>query len=205
MDKEYWEKYYKSQNAPLEPSPFARDIVGLLTRDKTMLEIGCGNGRDSIYFARNGVKVLAIDQAESIGNILPSGINNLTFIRDDFVTTKWYREKEYDYIYSRFTLHSITENEEQQVIEKISFSLKRNGILFVEARSIRDDIYGLGEKVSDNEYIYQGHYRRFLNINELKQKIANKGFEFTLCNESRGYAQYKHEDPVVIRLIARKI
>jgi len=66
-----WEKAYAEGTAhwaeSREPSLFAKDFVKELEwrKAKTILEIGCGNGRDSIYFAKKGFKVIAIDMAPS--------------------------------------------------------------------------------------------------------------------------------------------
>ncbi len=50
MDKKYWNEYYKKDNAPKQPSYFAMNIVYMLKPNKKMLELGCGNGRDSVFF-----------------------------------------------------------------------------------------------------------------------------------------------------------
>jgi len=47
----------------MEPSQFAKDFIKLMKAHevKSILEVGCGNGRDSIYFAKAGYKVTSID------------------------------------------------------------------------------------------------------------------------------------------------
>ncbi|KKK81100.1 hypothetical protein LCGC14_2816870 [marine sediment metagenome] len=47
----------------LKPSGFAKDFIQLMNahKMKTVLEVGCGNGRDSIAFAQAGFKVSSID------------------------------------------------------------------------------------------------------------------------------------------------
>lgn len=66
-----WEEAY-GENPPhwavdLTPSLFAQEFAQELAdrKLKSVLEIGCGNGRDSIFFARAGFKVTAIDVAPS--------------------------------------------------------------------------------------------------------------------------------------------
>ena len=46
-----------------EPSVFARDFINLMKEHKidNVLEIGCGNGRDSILFAESGFETTSID------------------------------------------------------------------------------------------------------------------------------------------------
>ena len=66
MDNTYWEKFYSKQNAELRPSLFAVYVNELFNNNKKkIIELGCGNGRDSIFFANNQHDVLAIDQCKS--------------------------------------------------------------------------------------------------------------------------------------------
>ena len=64
-----WEEAYSDEPphwaVDLTPSLFAQEFSKELTdrKLKTVLEIGCGNGRDSIFFARSGLDVAAIDVA----------------------------------------------------------------------------------------------------------------------------------------------
>ena len=53
------EEYYWG----LEPSLFAKQIVESVEnrQDKTLLDIGSGEGRDAVYFTRNGFQVDALE------------------------------------------------------------------------------------------------------------------------------------------------
>jgi len=43
------------------PSSFAREVSGLVQAGGRVLELGCGEGRDSVFFATRGLDVTAID------------------------------------------------------------------------------------------------------------------------------------------------
>lgn len=206
MDYQYWNNYYNKDEAPKEPSQFAKDILSYLEENKKLIELGCGNGRDAVYFSQNGVHVVAIDQSElSIYNLQKNKSNNrIKFIADDFIKTDMLKESEHDYVYSRFTMHSITEEEEDVVLNRVYSTLKKEGMLLIEVRSVKDDIYGLGREVAKNTYIYNEHCRRFIVIEELIDKLESIGFEIIFANEGKDYAKYKDENPIVIRIIAKK-
>ncbi|MDK2562687.1 class I SAM-dependent methyltransferase [Romboutsia sedimentorum] len=204
MDKNYWIDYYKKNKAPKQPSLFAMNIINILQPQKKLLELGCGNGRDSIFFANKGILVTGIDQAESSIRKLNEEHTDITFLLDDFVNTNLFNENNYDYIYSRFSMHSISLEDEKKLLNKAYKSLKNDGKIFIEARSIKDDFYGLGEKIGKNEYIYEKHYRRFIEINETEKYMKEIGYKIELCVEDKGFAVYKNQDPVVIRIIASK-
>lgn len=206
MDYKYWNNYYRQKLAPDEPSKFAQDMMEYLEKDKKLIELGCGNGRDAIFFSGNRINVIAIDQSESSINDLNNKVynDNIKFISDDFIKTNILQESEFDYVYSRFTMHSISEEQEDILLSRVNNTLKKEGLFFIEVRSIKDDIYGLGKKIGRNTYIYNEHTRRFIVMEELVKKLELIGFNIVFANESNDYAIYKDQNPVVIRIIAKK-
>lgn len=206
MDYQYWNNYYNKKVAPTEPSAFAKDILRYLDEGRELLELGCGNGRDSILFAQKGLNVTAIDQSKQSIIDLREGSygDRIKFIQDDFIKTDILGCMKFNYIYSRFTMHSIKEEEESILIERVHNALEKDGLFFIEVRSVKDDIYGLGEEVARNTYIYQEHSRRFIVIDELIEKLKLIGFSIVFANEDKNYAVYKDENPIVIRIIVKK-
>ncbi len=203
MEKEYWEGYYSKHQEPIEESSFANFVLRYLEKKKTLIELGCGNGRDSIYFSRKGLKVIGIDQCENEINHLNEKYSskNLIFKIKDF--TKLKINKKYDYIYSRFTLHSVDEKAEKRVLNWAYNSLNKGGLFFLELRSIKDDLFTKGTKRGDGVSI-TNHYRRFADFDKLKNKTEKAGFKINYSVESKGLAQYKDEDPIIIRFVVRK-
>jgi cyclopropane fatty-acyl-phospholipid synthase-like methyltransferase len=207
MDKNYWENYYKSTPVGEKPSLFAQFVLdNYLKSGESLIELGCGNGRDGIFFSENGLNVLAVDQcAEEIEALQDkSGKENLKFLSSDF--TQLDHENIFDNIYSRFTLHSISEEQENRVIDWSYKSLNKGGHIFIEARGHKNEIYKLGEKVQGEEhaYIYNNHYRRFVNKEDLVTKLRTTGFELIFEAEEKGFAPYENTDYTFMRVIALK-
>ena len=118
-DKKYWESFYKQKQTPFEPSLFATYCIeNILTPGNTVLELVCGNGRDAVYMASRGMKVLALDQCQDEIAFLTAkfGVPNLQFLCADF--SKLEKFNMFHAIYSRFTLHAITEEKENNLINK---------------------------------------------------------------------------------------
>ena len=206
MDYKYWNEYYKKNIAPSEPSNFAKDILKYLESGKKLIELGCGNGSDAIFLSNNKIDVVAIDQCESSINNLKSSVSsdNIEFVADDFIETKLLERESFDYVYSRFTLHSISEEQENKLINRVYEALKKDGLLLIEVRSVKDEIFGLGEEIARNTYVYNNHSRRFVVLDELVEKLKSIGFEIDFVDENNNYAIYKELNPIVIRIIARK-
>ena len=171
--------------------------------EKKLIELGCGNGRDSVYFAQQKINVTAIDQIEEEMDYLNKkhSLYNLNFKADDF--TNLDDDKKYDYIYSRFTLHSVNEKAEKRVFDWITKQLNDEGLFFLEVRSINDPMFEKGEKISESENVTT-HYRRYLDFNETIEKLENRGLKIIYKLESQGLAKYKDDDPTLIRIVAQK-
>ncbi len=211
-DEEYWDKFYRSEEkediCKLKPSLFAETMFQkYMTKGKDLIELGCGNGRDSIYFAKNGVNVVGIDLSQVAIKKLHDvcHLDNCMFICEDFVNTEAIYQIQYDYCYSRFTLHAINEQQEAQILCKAYNMLKYKGYFFIEARSVRDGKYGLGKEIEKNAFIYDGHYRRYIDPKELEAKLNKVGFSIIFQQESDQFAPKKGENAVCIRMVAQKV
>ncbi len=211
-DERYWDSYYMGKDVKsgsmVDPSLFAQSVLSkYMQAGKDLIELGCGNGRDSIYFAKHGLNVTGIDASNIAIKWLHDTVDldNCTFICDDFVNAEAIYQIQYDYCYSRFTLHAINEQQETQIFLKAYNMLKDKGYFFIEARSIHDGKYGLGKNVEKNAFIYDGHYRRYIDMAELEQKLKSVGFTLVEKKESDRFAPKKGEHSVCIRVIAQKV
>ena len=93
----------------------------------------------------------------------------------------------YDCIYSRFTLHAITEGQENELLRNVKEALNKGGIFCIEARTIHDEIFGKGQKVAHNAFMYNNHFRRFIDINEFIEKWKNLGFRSLRLKRIKGF------------------
>lgn len=205
---DYWNGFYKNNfNEIIEPSSFAKYIMSYIEPNKTLLDLGCGNGRDSKFFINNKLNVVGVDTSDYAINKLNNEIidGNSIFICDDFVTCRNIFQQQYDYIYSRFTLHTISEKQETELLLNIKESIKNNGYFFIEARTINDEIYGKGQRIGENEYIYNNHYRRFIDVDKFKEKLRNiGGFEIIELKEDKNYSKIEESNPILMRCILKK-
>lgn len=207
-DNDYWNEYYTHNPASIDnkPSKFAKYIESEFLRENNpahILELGCGNGRDSLFFLSKGHKVTAVDGSdvaiEMLNRIICS--NNALFICDDFVKSKALCQTKYDCIYSRFTLHAINEAQEDELLDNVRHALKSNGILAIEARTTNDELYGKGIETEKNTFLYDEHYRRFINVDDCRNKLEKLGFDVIHLEESNGFSRTRNSDPVLMRCI----
>jgi cyclopropane fatty-acyl-phospholipid synthase-like methyltransferase len=201
--RNYWENYYRQNPDPSGESPFARFVSGFLSAEDKMYELGCGNGRDSVFFGRLGVEIIGFDQCEGELRYLntQNKLRNIRFEAADF--TRLGVKPRVNKIYSRFTLHSVSEEKEKDTLNWCFGHLEDKGLLFIEIRSVLDELCGKGDKVGDNEY-FTTHYRRFVVFADFVQRIEEAGFSILYKIESKGLARYGSDDPVVIRVVAQR-
>jgi tellurite methyltransferase len=206
-DKKYWSEFYFNNNElTKKPSLFAQYLVenSVINEGDVLFELGCGNGRDSIFFAQNNIDVTAVDQCDKNISFLNEQHNNISFISDDF-TNLSNLESKVNVVYSRFTLHSINDEGEQRTLNWVYNNLKKDGILCVEARTLKDPIFGKGIDKGNNIWFYNDHHRRFIDALSFKNKLVEMGFEIKLFEENNGFAKHKDDDPVVLRAIVKKL
>ncbi len=209
MDLNYWKDYYSNNRENKQPSLFAQYIVeNFIVGDTTkLIELGCGNGRDSIFFREKGLNVLAVDQVEEEIDFLEnrfSEVENLKFKAADFTNLE--NDQMYDIVYSRFTLHSISSVEQDRVLKWAYNQLNQNGLFCIEVRGEKNNLFEKGQRVDGekNAFIYHDHYRRFLEFTTFCQELLAIGFTLEYSKESKGFAPFQDTDEVFIRVIAKK-
>lgn len=204
-NRAYWNQYYQNKVCSEEPSPFAQYVATLVEPNGELVELGCGNGRDAVYFAGLGLHVTALDLSQAaIDDLNARHLPNAEFICGDFITADCHQPERYDYAYSRFTLHAINEKQEKLLLRAMHKALKPGGKLFIEVRSVHDPLCGKGKALERNAYFYDNHYRRFLVLSELTERLEEEGFRVDYAVESTGFAPYGNDDPPVIRVVAVK-
>ena len=207
----YWDEYYSLGRPEIEaPSSFARHCRTLIQGDQRLFELGCGNGRDALFFAHQDLHVIACDQsAVAIAKLearpdLGHFRHRPCFIAADFAALPPHHRGEFDFVYSRFSMHATTAETASLALAWTAASLRPGGALLLEARSVRGSLYGRGLAVPGERdaFIHDGHYRRFLRSGELCAELTGLGLMIDELTEADGLAVFKDDDPVVIRVVA---
>ena len=199
----HWGSFYSGNVAPKKPSPFAEAVAGQLEPGTKLIEIGCGNGRDACFFARSGYDVVAIDRSPEAVEAASFEGTSARFLAGTLPSLVSEIGAPFEVVYSRFVIHAMPLSEEEELLDSIDTILAPDGRIFIECRSINDPMSRLGEVLSPTERIH-GHYRRFIVLDEFRERLTRRGFVIEDQIESDGLAVYGDEDPVVIRVTARK-
>jgi tellurite methyltransferase len=208
-DEDYWTQYYLSGSAPDKPSNFAQYVATHYAENGLkLMELGCGNGRDARFFAGMGLSVLAMDMcAAEIEELNKANDThqNLEYVAGDF-TSLSDAEEPFDLIYSRFTLHSVSAEGQERTLAWCSRNLAKGGKLLVETRGKKNELYGKGEPVEgeSDAFVFDEHYRRFVDFGEFKEDIKSAGLDIVEAAEATGFAPFQDTDYFFIRVISKK-
>ena len=171
----YWNKFYK-KNSITKESTFAKfTYKKIVNKAGKILDIGCGNGRDSNYFNKKGFQVTGIDISQkAIQKNSKNKIKNLSFKKFDIGRDKI--KDKFDIIYCRFFVHTVDELLEDKLIRLIKNSHKKSGMAFFEFRNFKDKIFGNFNAKDHNRVIEfeKGHFRRIIDSKIFKKKFMTE-------------------------------
>jgi len=233
FNQSYWDRFYShNEHIPTTPTTFAQLVLPWIESNLStcsLVELGCGNGRDALWFAARGVQRVvaldlshasiarlqaAIDQSHSHSD---SGASNagladhVTFVEADFSNLPTNVQEpplsipSVTMVYSRFTLHAIDAQAQARALRWSWNALSKGGLLAIEVRSVLGSLYGKGTPVEgERDAFVHGHYRRFLRHDEILAELREIGFDVAYEDERSGVAVFGDDDPVVLRIIARK-
>ncbi|MGD8405976.1 MAG: methyltransferase domain-containing protein [Lysobacterales bacterium] len=133
MSKYYNEKYDSDEFFwGKQPSSTARIFLQKFPphEGQTLIDIGCGEGRDSIFFARNGYRVTSFDfSAEGIKKSIAwaEELNlSIDFFQADI--NKYRLENSYDVVFTSGALHYIPQNSRKEIISNYKQFTRPGGV-----------------------------------------------------------------------------
>jgi|ETNvirenome_6_85_1030632.scaffolds.fasta_scaffold00881_19 SAM-dependent methyltransferase len=195
-NKDYWENFYKSEAAQSigESSNFATFTLDYLRQRKSfvsLLDVGCGNGRDTRYFRENGIAAYGIDL--SCDDSFPY------LYKEDALSIS----KECDVYYLRFFVHTLEEKDLDIVIKNIGAIMPDQGLIFIETRSTKDITNEPRSETNFRSTIGSEHFRMLYSLEYLQKKFV-EDFNVLFSIEEQGLAPFKGEDPYIVRMILSK-
>ncbi len=202
----YWEVFYstKATRVPAEPSSFARWVAGLDPAPSSVLDVGCGTGRDSLWLSGQGMEVLGCDYSEAavsfaahrareLGHEVDFRRLNLYDLRQVLVVGALLaRDRRLDGVYARFLVHALEEDGRQNLWRLARSALApTRGRLYLEFRT------------EATQHEFGEHFREFVQPEVVETELAHHGFRVEHAENRHGLAVHRNEDPQVCRMIAR--
>ena len=74
-NKDFWNIFYKKKLAVSKPSNFAVFVKKFLKNySSTIIDVGCGNGRDLFYFKKNKFDIMGIELSKNAVSLIKKGL-----------------------------------------------------------------------------------------------------------------------------------
>ena len=172
-ESDYWRNKWKDRKQK-PANNFAKRAYKIIERKnfKNVLDLGCGDGRDSIFFVKKGLKVTAVDFSESgIRKLKFIDTKNIHCIKKDIRKIN-FKSNSFYIIYAHLSLHYFDDKTTIDIFRKLYKTLKSGGYIFIKCKPIDDLLFGKGEKVDDNMF-RKGHTRHFFTKEYMQEKLKN--------------------------------
>ncbi len=191
-----------------EISSFAKKSYSRIKKEGKafLLELGCGIGSDAVFFAGNGLEVLALDFSKPAIDYLnkikdEQNLYNLDCRVKDF-TKPWqsevYDPESVEAVYAHRSLHYFDEKTTKRVFANVHNILAPNGLFFVAVHSALHTEAETGRMLEKGLYLYKGKQRRFFSMPCIK-RYMNGSFDII----SLGYND--KDTKSFLEVVARKI
>ncbi|TIC89222.1 methyltransferase domain-containing protein [Nocardioides sp. GY 10113] len=205
--KVYWANFY-ARTEYTEGSTFFSFVERFPDLPTTVIDIGCGDGRDACAFGAAGRRVLGLDQSpvgieHAAGRAAALGLADAEFATCDVgdrdaLSAHLDKVREQDepvVFYLRFFLHAIHPEAQETLLDAIGACSRPGDMFAAEFRTDKD---------ADREKVHGRHYRRFQNAEELVADLHRRGWPVLHFEEGTGLSPYQGEDPVLARVVARR-
>jgi cyclopropane fatty-acyl-phospholipid synthase-like methyltransferase len=201
---QYWDQYYAAQTSKrnLIPSQFCVFVLGEASGVSHVVDIGCGNGRDSLYMAATGLNVLGVDASSQAIKLCKSYSSTATFetaevgCEAECKARAFLEKKGKALVYARFFLHALTEEAEDRFFALCRSVLSSSDQVALEFRTQRD---------AEQKKETPTHYRRFIDPLAVIVKASKYELVCEYFVEGFGFAKFKNDDAHVARMILRKV
>lgn len=194
------EEQYGFEN-PFKPDPLAIKALDFMNGGKRLLDIGCGEGADSVFFANQGFEVVAVDNnklyLDRLGTFLKDkplsniSIRNLDVIKHQFPNNR------FDIVNCLLVGCCMKRSEFEFMLTSLKRTLRSKGIMIMSLRNYLDHMFeeyaATGQMIEPNTYLKKEDcckIRYFIEKGRLQEIF--KDFEILYYYE--GFASDKYQE-----------
>ena len=181
--EEYWEINYanKPKMFGLAPSFAAEEALKIFKKKNisSIVELGAGLGRDTIFFAKNNIKVEALDYSKTAVTSIKKKVKELNL--SEFVSTKVFdvrkklpfKNNSIQGIFSHMLYCMSLKNlEVQNLNNEILRVLVKGGVNIYTVRNFEDGDYKNGVHIEDESYQNDGFIINFFSKKKIEELLV---------------------------------
>lgn len=186
---------------PFHSDPLSRKAMRYLKGAKSLLDIGCGEGADSVFFAMKGFQVSAIDNNKIYlirlrTFIRDKELTNISIKHGDVIDYR-YRQNFYDVINCILVGCCMKRSDFEKLLITLKQTVKKTGIIIMSLRNYLDPEFT--DYVSTERMIEPNTFRKredcckiryFIEKNRLRESFD----DFDILYYYEGYAPDKYRE-----------
>ena len=192
----YWNNLYSKDDYFGTGQTILADFAKTIIEEHNitnLLELGCGQGRDSIFFANFVPVVTSIDISENAINFVKKiknkkNLSNLQLFVHDIKKPLNFQNKSFDMVYSNLALQFFNINEVKQIFSNISDIMSKNSFFLFSTKKPGDKYFNFGKKISENSFEHKNITRFFFEKSEITS-LLEETFKIISFEED------KHQNP----------
>ncbi len=194
LDKQqnHWNQVYSEDPEffGAEHSFSAQRAVDVFKTEGTrkILELGAGQGRDSLFFAKNGFQIHAVDYSENAVKVIREKSQSMGMaglvnaVCHDIRKPLPFKDEAFDACYCNMLFcMALCERELESLFREIRRVLKPSGLSVFTVRNTSDPHFGKGIHRGESMYEFGGFIVHFFN--KAKTEHLAKGYEILLLDE----------------------
>ncbi len=180
---------YALQASTRCPSMQRKLFASLIKKGGSILDAGCGSGRDSVYFVEQGFQVTGIDLSNKLLAIAKKSAPKATFVLGDLRHMP-FQEKQFDAIWACASILHIQHSEMEKVFQGFFSVLQHGGILYVHVKKGEGESYLEEPSIPEKKRFFS-----FFTGKQLEEYCKKAGFsdvEIIDLGYTTAYADGKH-------------
>jgi len=166
--KEYTKKA-EARGPKIERSHFMK----IIPEHGTVLDVGCGSGRDAKVFCDHGFLVTGVDLSGKLLEIAKQNAPKATFIKDD-IRSLQFPPQSFDGIWAQASLLHVKHEEIQTVLKSFFIMLKPNGTLYIAVKAGSGERFAVMKSTPGEKRFFS-----FYSKASLKDALVSAGFRVT--------------------------
>lgn len=187
--KQHWNEAYSEEDdffgeEPSYPAKKALDIFKKTKKTK-ILELGAGQGRDTLFFAKNGIQISAIDFSEVAVTAIRQraqslGLSELlTVVTHDVRKPLPFEDKTFDACYCHMLYcMALCTTELEELFQEVRRVLKPDGVNIYTVRQTGDPHFRKGIHLGEDIYENEGFIVHFFS----REKVQHLAKGYRLVN-----------------------
>lgn len=178
-------KYADRIRRRAQPCSFAREaMIWLNTHNAQMLlDMGCGAGGNTVFFAQQGYEVYCLDfSVKGIAlcreNICKNQVQHHAYpLLADIERTLPFVDHTFGSVFAHLSLHYFSDDVTTRIFSDVYRVLKPQGLFFVKVKSVDDPLCGHGTRLGEDMFEFH-HVRHFYSQDYLEHHLR----QFTILH-----------------------